>query len=190
MNRSDDDRQIEAEELLAAEELDPRDFALLNSVRAYYDEHDPVPDGLTDRIQFQLTLDALTTEVATLTQLDMASAGTRGAATEAVRTITFTSDSVTTMVTITPLGDGTVRVDGWAAPGAGIRIEMLLPDGVDIKIDKQTHLVLSGHDRQLLGQVAANMRSLRKPDPYKNKGVRYTGEALRKKVGKTGAGAK
>ena len=69
-------------------------------------------------------------------------------------------------------------------------IEMLLPDGVDIKVDKQTHLVLSGHDRQLLGQVAANMRALRKPDPYKNKGVRYTGETLRKKVGKTGAGAK
>ena len=69
-------------------------------------------------------------------------------------------------------------------------IEMLLPDGVDVKIDKQTHLVLSGHDRQLLGQVAANMRALRKPDPYKNKGVRYTGEALRKKVGKTGASAK
>jgi large subunit ribosomal protein L6 len=69
-------------------------------------------------------------------------------------------------------------------------IEFLLPDGVDLKIDKQTHLVLSGHDRQLLGQVAANIRALRKPDPYKNKGIRYTGEALRKKVGKTGAGAK
>ncbi len=69
-------------------------------------------------------------------------------------------------------------------------IEFLLPDGVDLKIDKQTHLVLTGYDRQLLGQVAANIRALRKPDPYKNKGVRYTGEALRKKVGKTGAGAK
>jgi large subunit ribosomal protein L6 len=69
-------------------------------------------------------------------------------------------------------------------------IEFLLPDGVDMKIDKQTHLVLSGYDRQLLGQVAANIRALRKPDPYKNKGIRYTGEALRKKVGKTGAGGK
>lgn len=69
-------------------------------------------------------------------------------------------------------------------------IELLLPDGVDMKIDKQTHLVLTGYDRQLLGQVAANIRALRKPDPYKNKGIRYTGEALRKKVGKTGAGAK
>jgi large subunit ribosomal protein L6 len=66
-------------------------------------------------------------------------------------------------------------------------IELLLPEGVDLKIDKQTHLVLSSFDRQLLGQVAANIRSLRKPDPYKNKGVRYTGEVLRKKVGKTGA---
>jgi large subunit ribosomal protein L6 len=69
-------------------------------------------------------------------------------------------------------------------------IEVLLPEGVSLTIDKQTHLVLKGHDKQMLGQVAANMRALRKPDPYKNKGVRYTGEALRKKVGKTGAGAK
>ena len=69
-------------------------------------------------------------------------------------------------------------------------IEVYLPDGVDMKIDKQTHLVLTGHDRQLLGQTAANIRALRKPDPYKNKGIRYTGEVLRKKVGKTGAGAK
>lgn len=70
-------------------------------------------------------------------------------------------------------------------------IELLLPDGVDLKIDKQTHLVLSGFDKQLVGQVAANIRSLRPPDPYKNKGVRYTGEVLRKKAGKTaGAGGK
>jgi len=67
-------------------------------------------------------------------------------------------------------------------------IEVLLPEGVDLKIDKQTHLVLSGYDKQLVGQVAANIRALRPPDPYKNKGVRYTGEVLRKKVGKTGAG--
>jgi len=67
-------------------------------------------------------------------------------------------------------------------------IEVLLPEGVDLKIDKQTHLTLTGYDKQMLGQVAANIRSLRPPDPYKNKGIRYTGEALRKKVGKTGAG--
>src|SRR6266545_1454662 len=54
-------------------------------------------------------------------------------------------------------------------------IEFLLPEGVQLKIDKQTHLVLTGYDRQMLGQVAAHIRALRKPDPYKNKGVRYTG---------------
>jgi large subunit ribosomal protein L6 len=69
-------------------------------------------------------------------------------------------------------------------------IEVMLPEGIDLKIDKQTHLILTGFDKQLLGQVAANIRGLRKPDPYKNKGVRYTGEVLRKKVGKTGAKAK
>jgi large subunit ribosomal protein L6 len=69
-------------------------------------------------------------------------------------------------------------------------IEVLLPAGVDMKIDKQTHVVISGYDRQVVGEVASQIRALRPPDPYKNKGVRYTGEALRKKAGKTGAGAK
>ena len=69
-------------------------------------------------------------------------------------------------------------------------IEFLLPASVDCRIDKLTHIVLSSHDKEMLGQVASNMRSLRPPDPYKNKGVRYTGEALRKKVGKAGAGGK
>jgi large subunit ribosomal protein L6 len=69
-------------------------------------------------------------------------------------------------------------------------IEFLLPKGVEMAVDKQTHIVLKSHDRQLLGQVAANMRALRPPDPYKNKGVRYTGETLRKKAGKAGAGGK
>ena len=67
-------------------------------------------------------------------------------------------------------------------------IEFPLPTGIDVAIDpKQTHLTVSGIDRQKVGQVAADMRSLRKPDPYKNKGVRYMGERLKKKVGKTGA---
>ncbi len=67
-------------------------------------------------------------------------------------------------------------------------IEFPLPTGVDVAIDpKQTHLTVSGIDRQQVGQVAADMRSLRKPDPYKNKGVRYSDEKLKKKVGKTGA---
>jgi large subunit ribosomal protein L6 len=67
-------------------------------------------------------------------------------------------------------------------------IEFPLPTGIEVTIDpKQTHLTIAGIDRQKVGQVAADMRQLRKPDPYKNKGVRYTGEKLKKKVGKTGA---
>jgi len=62
-----------------------------------------------------------------------------------------------------------------------------IPNGIDIAVEKQTHIVVTGVDRQLVGQVAANIRRMRKPDPYKQKGVRYTGEVLKKKVGKTGA---
>ena len=67
-------------------------------------------------------------------------------------------------------------------------IEYPLPTGIDAVVDaKQTKVSLTGIDRQQVGQVAAEMRSLRPPDPYKNKGVRYAGERLKKKVGKTGA---
>jgi hypothetical protein len=114
MSTPDSDAELE----LAAGLLDPSDAALFNSIRAAYDERDPVPDGLVERIQFELTLDALHTEVATLMQLESATAGVRGgSATESVRTVTFTSDSLTTMVTITP------------QPGAGVRVELLGSDG-------------------------------------------------------------
>jgi len=62
-----------------------------------------------------------------------------------------------------------------------------IPNGIDVAIDKQTHVTVTGIDRQLVGQVAADIRQMRRPDPYKQKGVRYTGEVLKKKAGKTGA---
>ncbi len=65
-------------------------------------------------------------------------------------------------------------------------IEFPIPEGIEIQIEKNTHITVSGSDKQLVGQVAANIRSLRKPDPYKQKGIRYTGEQLKKKAGKTG----
>jgi large subunit ribosomal protein L6 len=64
-----------------------------------------------------------------------------------------------------------------------------IPAGIEIAIEKQTHITVTGVDRQLVGQVAANIRRFREPDPYKQKGVRYTGEVLKKKAGKTGAKA-
>ena len=68
-------------------------------------------------------------------------------------------------------------------------IEFPVPDGVAVSVEKQTHLIVSGADKQLVGHVAAKIRGLRPPDPYKNKGVRYTGEHLKKKVGKAAAAA-
>ena len=81
-------------------------------------------------------------------------------------------------------GKGTVVLTlGYSHP-----IEVPLPTGIEVAVDpKQTHVTISGIDRQKVGQVAADMRALRKPDPYKNKGVRYTGEKLKKKAGKTGS---
>ncbi len=128
MNASDRDEAPELEDLLAGQPLDASDFALLETAQAAYQRIDPVPAGLVERIQFELTLDALNAEVATLIQLDLAAAGARGV-TEEVRTITFTSDSLTTMVTLTPQETDTVRIDGWATPGAGLKIEVLLIDG-------------------------------------------------------------
>ncbi len=62
-----------------------------------------------------------------------------------------------------------------------------IPQGIDVAVTNQTHITVTGVDRQMVGQVAADIRRLRKPDPYKQKGVRYSGEVLKKKVGKTGA---
>lgn len=66
-------------------------------------------------------------------------------------------------------------------------IDFPIPDGIQIAVDKQTKLSVTGIDRQQVGQVAAKIRSLRPPDVYKGKGIRYANEQLRKKAGKTGA---
>ena len=68
-------------------------------------------------------------------------------------------------------------------------IEFPIPEGITITVEKQTHLTVSGADRGKVGQVCANIRGLRPPDPYKQKGIRITGERLKKKAGKAGAKA-
>jgi large subunit ribosomal protein L6 len=70
-------------------------------------------------------------------------------------------------------------------------VEFPVPEGIKIAVEKQTRVTVSGIDRQKVGQVAAEIRGLRRPDPYKQKGIRYVGEHLKKKAGKAGAtGAK
>lgn len=124
-----DDAAFELERL-TADGLDAEDESVLASVRAAYEARDPMPESLVARIQFELTLDALHAEIATLHQLDLATSGARAGGTEDVRTITFTSDSLTTMVTITPLEGDAVRIDGWVAPGGAMRVETIRPGGV------------------------------------------------------------
>jgi len=60
------------------------------------------------------------------------------------------------------------------------------PDGISFRVDSPTRFAVEGIDKQKVGEVAANIRKLRKPDPYKGKGVRYQGEVIRRKAGKTG----
>ena len=75
------------------------------------------------------------------------------------------------------------------ALGKSHPVEFPIPEGIQIAVDKQTHLIVSGADKAQVGQVAADLRSLRPPDPYKQKGVRITGERLKKKAGKASAKA-
>jgi len=79
-------------------------------------------------------------------------------------------------------GKNVVLALGYSHP-----IEFPIPEGIVIAVEKQTHLSVSGANKNQVGQVAANLRALRPPDPYKQKGIRITGERLKKKAGKAGA---
>jgi large subunit ribosomal protein L6 len=72
------------------------------------------------------------------------------------------------------------------ALGYSHSVPVKAPDGIKFAVESPTKFSVSGIDKQQVGEVAANIRKLRKPDPYKGKGVRYAGEKIRRKVGKTG----
>ncbi len=109
---------------LATGALDARDDLLLRQVAALYDFSDPVPAGLVERLRFGITLDALEAEIAQLQRVDPQLAGARSEGATEVQTVTFTSASLTTMITITASGADRVRLDGWAAPGGGLLVEL------------------------------------------------------------------
>lgn len=79
-------------------------------------------------------------------------------------------------------GKNVVLALGYSHP-----IEFAIPEGIQISVEKQTHMTVTGANKNHVGQVAANLRALRPPDPYKQKGIRITGERLKKKAGKAGA---
>ena len=86
---------------------------------------------------------------------------------------------------------------GYRATRSGNKLEILVgyshpvifeeTAGITFEVPNQTTIVVKGIDKQLVGEIAAEIRSVRKPEPYKGKGIRYQGEYVRKKVGKTGA---
>lgn len=80
-------------------------------------------------------------------------------------------------------GNSLKMVLGFSSP-----VQYSIPTGIDVKVDKQTSIIVSGIDKQLVGRVAAEIRALKKPEPYKGKGIKYAGEHIRRKAGKS-AGA-
>ncbi|MBW2630200.1 MAG: 50S ribosomal protein L6 [Deltaproteobacteria bacterium] len=77
-------------------------------------------------------------------------------------------------------GDTLVLLIGYSDP-----VKYKILEGITVKVDKQVNVVVSGIDKELVGRVASEIRDLKKPEPYKGKGIRYAGEYVRKKVGKS-----
>jgi len=71
--------------------------------------------------------------------------------------------------------------------GFSTPVQYSIPKGIDVKVDKQTSVIISGIDKQLVGRVAAEIRALKKPEPYKGKGIKYAGEYIKRKAGKSAA---
>jgi large subunit ribosomal protein L6 len=85
---------------------------------------------------------------------------------------------------VTKMGDALVFQVGYSHP-----VQVNPPQGISFAVDGQTRLSVSGNDKQQVGQVAANIRSIRKPEPYKGKGIKYAEEVIRRKAGKAGKAA-
>jgi large subunit ribosomal protein L6 len=77
-------------------------------------------------------------------------------------------------------GNSLKLVLGFSTP-----VQYSIPKGIEVKVDKQTNIFVSGIDKQLVGRVAAEIRALKKPEPYKGKGIKYVGEYIRRKAGKS-----
>jgi hypothetical protein len=123
MNISDIPRE-ESWESLANEPLDAYDAGVLYRINQLYEHLDPVPEDLVERLQFAISLDALEVELAELQLGSGELLAARAESTSAVKTLTFTSDSLTTTVNISSDGPDRVRIDGWIAPGGASMVEL------------------------------------------------------------------
>jgi hypothetical protein len=144
---------------LARAEIDAGDLDVLARIASLYADTDPVPDGLVERLRFGITLDALEAEIARLQRTDPALAGARSDGATEVATVTFTSARLTTMITVTPAGVDRVRIDGWAAPGAGLLVELRI-------VGDRLHAVADDDGRFVFDDVPRGLAQflLRPPD--------------------------
>ena len=128
----DTNRPGEVDELdrFAAMPIDDADGHVLGVLRGIYEAGDPVPPSLLDRVKFAITLDDLEAEVARLQREAVPQIAARSEDLLKAQTVTFTSEALSTMVTITPLSVGRVRLDGWASPGGGLDVELRVGDTV------------------------------------------------------------
>lgn len=104
--------------------MDLSDLDLLSDLVGVYDAFDPMPPMLPDVVLFALGATDLDGEMARLVESDAGLVGTRGRPIEHARRVTFASDSLTVMIAVDPQAGGTVRVDGWAAPGGALHVEL------------------------------------------------------------------
>ncbi|MDJ0734670.1 MAG: 50S ribosomal protein L6 [Nostocaceae cyanobacterium] len=74
--------------------------------------------------------------------------------------------------------------------GYSHQVQIAPPDGVQFAVENNTNVIVTGYDKEIVGNIAAKIRDVRPPEPYKGKGIRYAGEAVRRKAGKTGKGGK
>jgi hypothetical protein len=118
----------EREEHLAGEPIDAEDLRILDLVAAIHRANDPVPADLADRVRFAMSMAALEAEIADLTTLPLAAAGTRGSSYELARTVTFSGEHLTAMISIESVSETVRRVAGWVDNPA-VRVELRTPAG-------------------------------------------------------------
>jgi hypothetical protein len=112
--------------------LDDDDQAVLDRLAEVYARLDPPPPDLDERVSFAVALAGVDAEVARLSEQLAVGSGARGS--ERTRTITFDADSRTVMITIADQADGLIRLDGWLAPGADLRVELRMPEPAQPRI--------------------------------------------------------
>jgi hypothetical protein len=135
-------------EALESAPIDDADGRALATLRRIYELGDPVPPSLLDRVKFAITLDDLEAEVARLQREAVPEfAAARSEDLLKAQTVTFTSETLTTMVTITPLPSGRVRLDGWASPGGGLDVEL--------RVGEVTHHTVADEDGRFVFEDVA-----------------------------------